>query len=679
MQFKYRSEIDGLRFIAVIPVILYHAGFSLFSGGFIGVDVFFVISGYLITTIILNELSNKTFSLKKFYERRARRILPALIFVILVSTVLSFVFLTRTELGNYFKSLNAALFFYSNFYFWKTSPYFKSESDLEPLLHTWSLSIEEQFYIFFPIFLIFFFVFLRKYLFIFFVISFFFSLILCQVFAIKTGGNLNFYFSISRGWELFLGAICAYLLKYQKISFSKIINNILSLLGMALIIFSIFIFSKDTLYPSFYTLFPTAGTALIVLYADKNTLVKKFLSIKVFVGIGLISYSIYLWHQPLLAFGRVYFQNFSNEKKLIILFFSLLLSIFSYYFIEKKFREKSIIKKKNFLKLTFVSIIILFIFSNLNIIFFKKNSTENYLAKLLLKSNAVYSTRLNEREFAKNRILLENYKPKILIIGSSRLMQTSNDMFNKEFFNASVSGASIEDQIAITGMALEKFQLEKIILGADPWLFNKFNNQNRWKHISKEYFLTKENILKSKLKSSILSNQKVSLTFNFYEKILDKIYLFLNLRDLNYDNILKGNEANQKTIILKNGSRILSELEFKNKKLSTVEIKYSMEPFEFSSENYEIYKNFLNYLTSVHKKEIILTMSPYHLPSYELTVKKMPYYLDLEKKIREFAKIKNVKVVGSFNSSLTNCFENEFFDYMHPKNSCLKKIIANLN
>ena len=154
MKIKYRGEIDGLRALAVFPVVFFHAGFNLFNGGFVGVDIFLVISGYLITSIILRELEDNTFSLTHFYERRARRILPALFLVIFVTSLLSFVFLTRSELGSYFKSVNATLLLYSNFYFWKTVPYFQSESDLEPLLHTWSISIEEQFYIIFPILLI---------------------------------------------------------------------------------------------------------------------------------------------------------------------------------------------------------------------------------------------------------------------------------------------------------------------------------------------------------------------------------------------------------------------------------------------------------------------------------------------------------------------------------------------
>tara|TARA_A100001015_G_scaffold49848_1_gene54971 strand:+ start:50 stop:574 length:525 start_codon:yes stop_codon:yes gene_type:complete len=162
MELKYRSEIDGLRALAVFPVVFFHAEFELFRGGYVGVDIFFVISGYLITSLILKDIKNNNFSLLNFYERRARRILPALFLIFFFISILSFLFLTRSELSGYFKSLISSLFFYSNFYFWKASPYFESTADSQPLLHTWSLSIEEQFYIFFPLVLILAYQFLKK-------------------------------------------------------------------------------------------------------------------------------------------------------------------------------------------------------------------------------------------------------------------------------------------------------------------------------------------------------------------------------------------------------------------------------------------------------------------------------------------------------------------------------------
>ena len=247
MTITYRPEIDGLRALAVLPVIFFHAGFDFFSGGFIGVDVFFVISGYLITTIIIGELNNNTFSLKRFYERRARRIFPALIFVILIFSIISFIFLTRIELGNYFKSVIATLLFFSNFYFYKTTPYFQSESDLEPLLHTWSLSIEEQFYVIFPIILLLFHKFFKRYIFVMFIFVFVVSIIICQFLAFKSSGILNFYFTLSRVWELALGAICANIIMQKNYFSSTLVKNLLSTTGVVLIMFSIF-FLVDKLY-----------------------------------------------------------------------------------------------------------------------------------------------------------------------------------------------------------------------------------------------------------------------------------------------------------------------------------------------------------------------------------------------------------------------------------------------
>jgi len=386
MIIKYRSEIDGLRALAVIPVIFFHAGFSFFSGGFVGVDVFFVISGYLITTIIIKELNNDTFSIKRFYERRARRILPALIFVILISSIISFIFLTRIELGSYFKSVIATLLFFSNFYFYKTTPYFRSESDLEPLLHTWSLSIEEQFYIIFPITLLLFHKFFKRYIFLMLAFGFVASLFICQFLALKTGGTLNFYFTFSRAWELALGAICAHTLIYKDLSYSTLIKNFLSTIGIILIVFSIFFFSRQTVFPSFYTLVPTIGTSLIILFADKDTFINKILSIKFLVSIGLISYSLYLWHQPLLAFGRIFFDDLSIINKLTLIFLSILMSIISYFLIEKIFRDKNKMNFKTFFRTGYITSIFLILFSYTSYDFFlSKNSTEAIFGKIISK------------------------------------------------------------------------------------------------------------------------------------------------------------------------------------------------------------------------------------------------------------------------------------------------------
>ena len=680
MKNNYRSEIDGLRALAVLPVIFFHAGFDIFSGGFIGVDIFFVISGYLITAIILKELTDKTFSLKNFLERRARRILPVLIFLILISSILAFIFLSRNELLSYFKSVNSTLFFYSNFYFWKTSPYFESESELEPLLHTWSLSIEEQFYIIFPIILLIFFKYFSKYVIHFFIFIFISSILVSQYLALNTGGTLNFYFTFSRAWELALGAICSYLIFYKKLTINLFKKNLLSIIGLALILFSIFYFSNSTPHPSFYSLFPTIGTALIILFADERSFIKKILSMNFFVYLGLISYSLYLWHQPLLAFGRIYFEDFSTLVKIALILVSLLLSIFSYHCIEKIFRNKNNINNRLFLKISFISIFVLFSFSQLNINFFTKNSTEVDLAKLLTKREAIYSAKIDERLFIKNRIKYENMNPKILIIGSSRVMQISNTDFDEQVLNLGVSGASIEDHIAITEMALEKFNVDKIFIGIDPWLFNKNNKQSRYKSISNEYLLSLENIQSMSKNNLILRSYNSQNEYSFYEKFLENLYDFFNLRKLNLE--IKEYEINNlaKDHILRDGKRVYGNLrkQEKLKKLKAKVIKYSMLNYKFSNENFNNYKNFIKYLVKVHQKKVILIMSPYHSPSYKLSIKEIPHYLIVEKKVQALGQDMNVRVIGSYNPNKIPCNDNEFYDYMHPKESCMNKIV-NLN
>lgn len=679
MIIKYRAEIDGLRALAVIPVIFFHAGFSFFSGGFVGVDVFFVISGYLITTIIIKELNNNTFSIKRFYERRARRILPALLLVILISSIISFVFLTRSELASYFKSVIATLLFFSNFYFYKTTPYFLSESDLEPLLHTWSLSIEEQFYIIFPILLLLFHNFFKKYIFLMLIFGFVASLFICQFLSLYTGGTLNFYFTFSRAWELALGAICAHILIYKNLSYSSLIKNLLSTIGIILIVFSIFFFSRQTVFPSFYTLVPTVGTSLIILFADRDTFINKILSIKFVVSIGLISYSLYLWHQPLLAFGRIFFNDLSTFKKLILIFLSVLMSIFSYFFIEKIFRDKNKIDFKFYFKTIAITSIFLVLFSHVIYNFFSsKNSTEANLAKLLVNKNAVYATKMDERKFIKNRIIYENLKPKILVIGSSRIMQISNDNFNKQILNLGVSGASVEDHIAITLMALEKFNVDTILLGADPWLFNDFANQIRWKSISEEYKNSLKSIQQKSKNFKVIENKYYKENYFFYEQFLEKLYNFLNIRKLDLE--IKANQIDNltKEVILRDGKRVVASKEIEGKIKANV-IEYSMYQYKFSDEYYEIYKSFIKHLTDVHNKEVVLVLPPYYLPSYKLSIQAKPFYIDLERKFKKLSKETNIKIIGSYDASSVSCDDDEFNDDMHPKDSCMKKITNSIN
>ena len=364
----YRREIDGLRAVAVLPVILFHAGFPWFSGGFVGVDVFFVISGYLITTILLKELSEGEFSIVKFYERRARRILPALFFVVLCCIPFAWAWLLTQDLKNFSQALVAISLFSSNALFWIKSGYFEPEADENPLLHTWSLAVEEQFYIFFPILLLSLWRFGNRRLLNIIIILSCLSLVLAE-YGWRNYPSANFFLLPARAWELGVGAICAFLLFDRSLKG----NSILSILGLGMIGVSIIFFDEKTPFPSIFTLVPVVGTAFIIMFGHNN-FVANFLSKRVLVGIGLISFSAYLWHQPLFAFTRIRSATEPGWLTIIVLCFaSLLLAALTWKFVEQPFRAK----KSRFSK----SRRDIFVFSSVGIIIFTSLGTYGHFNK----------------------------------------------------------------------------------------------------------------------------------------------------------------------------------------------------------------------------------------------------------------------------------------------------------
>lgn len=339
---KYRSEIDGLRAIAVLPVIFFHAGFSIFKGGFVGVDIFFVISGYLITSIILEEMQDNRFSLLNFYERRARRILPPLFFMMICCLPLAWAWLTPGNMKDFAQSLIAVSIFSSNILFWRESGYFDVAAELKPLLHTWSLSVEEQFYILFPLFLIVAWRLGLKFITMLLVIGFLSSLGLAQ-WAVYNKPSAAFFLLPTRGWEILLGAFCAFYLRKPYINHSRYLNEFMSSLGLVLIGISVFTFNTTTPMPSLYTLIPTIGAVFLIIFARAGTLIQNILSFKPLVVLGLISYSAYLWHQPLFVFARHqnYLEPLDQITIVLLIMLTFFLAYFSWLYIEKPFRDKT--------------------------------------------------------------------------------------------------------------------------------------------------------------------------------------------------------------------------------------------------------------------------------------------------------------------------------------------------
>lgn len=295
----FREDIDGLRAVAVLPVVLFHAGIPGFSGGFIGVDVFFVISGFLITGILLRSLDEGTYSIRHFYERRIKRILPALSLVLFVSTLVALIVYLPETLKNYGKSLASVSVFGSNFFFWKSIGYFAERPDTQPLLHTWSLAVEEQFYIFYPLLLWILArraIDVRRALLVVGAIS-----LALSIYAMGGHKGANFYLLPTRAWELMVGGVIA---ASPRFDLRSQLRNALAIVGILMIGACVALYTDKTPFPGAAAIPPVLGTALVVLSGhNRSNDGYALLRSPSLVVVGRASYSFYLWHFPALAFA----------------------------------------------------------------------------------------------------------------------------------------------------------------------------------------------------------------------------------------------------------------------------------------------------------------------------------------------------------------------------------------
>src|ERR1700690_1640793 len=290
---SYRPDIDGLRAVAIIAVVAFHARLTGFSGGFIGVDVFLVISGYLIGSLVYRDVSESRFSLLHFYERRAKRILPALLAVLFVCNLIAFVLLSPLELRGYCAQSFSAVTSTSNIYYWLRSNYFNPATALKPLLMTWSLGIEEQFYLLFPVGLFLLHKFVRRRVFLFITLACVLSFVVCEL-TVRAYPSAAFYLLPMRAWELGIGVLIAVyeVQRDRPARLGPAAANLLGCLGLALILVPVLAYTEGTRFPGFAALLPTAGTAFLI--HSRNSLVnRRFLASRPMVFVGLISYSWY--------------------------------------------------------------------------------------------------------------------------------------------------------------------------------------------------------------------------------------------------------------------------------------------------------------------------------------------------------------------------------------------------
>ncbi|VVP26146.1 hypothetical protein PS876_04092 [Pseudomonas fluorescens] len=342
---KYRRDIDGLRALAVISVVIFHAFPSLVPGGFVGVDVFFVISGFLIGTILLKSIDRGTFSFSDFYARRIRRIFPALTVVLISSWTIGKLILLPEEMTGLSKHVIAGAGFVANFALWYESGYFDTSAELKPLLHLWSLAIEEQFYLLFPIILwanwkiglsaI-------KTIFVIGAVSLGLNLYLIDI-----DPDATFYLLPTRAWELLAGTLLAWacLQPWWASGSEKrqLLNNVLSASGLALIVFAVFSIKASDHFPGWRAILPVLGSVLLIAAGPSSFINRKIFSTRVAVAIGLISFPLYLWHWPLLAFARIVQSETPNiEIRAAAVAASILFAWATYSVIEKPLRAGAI-------------------------------------------------------------------------------------------------------------------------------------------------------------------------------------------------------------------------------------------------------------------------------------------------------------------------------------------------
>lgn len=565
----YRADIDGLRAISIIAVLIYHLQFFyndylFLKGGFIGVDIFFVISGYLIGSIIFREYKEKSkLNIKNFYERRIRRIIPTLLIVLIFTSIAGWFLLLPTN--NFSISLydlsfqqNYSLSFISNFYFWTLSQrYGEPDSFLNPLLHTWSLSIEEQFYIVFPLVCLFLFKFMKKKISIILISFFFISLIANHIFSLKYI-SFVFYMLPFRAWEIISGIYIAYRHTFYKRNINDDnLSSFLIFLGLCLIIFSFFfysdqsnrIFGQSFVHPSIYSVLPIIGTCLIIFYGNKNKTIIKFLSNKFFVFIGLISYSLYLWHYPIIVFSKIMFDFNNPLVKLSIIFISLFLSILSYFFIETKLRNKKIISFKKFNYIILPTIFGIIIFNYLSI---QSNGYKHRLKLSDLQKEQILNKKINFNYLSPNN----NKKKNILIVGNSHakdfyraisknidlsskynfmLMHTQIDCFESSIkMNRNTCARTIERHKSKFNY-YKAFKESEIVILKTRWMIRDLNSiettiEYLLKNKKKTILISSNPEFKTKNAFALKINEKENLSLLkkiYYKKlpIIDKFFL----------------------------------------------------------------------------------------------------------------------------------------------------------
>lgn len=583
---NYRKDIDALRGLSIIAVVLYHSKLEInnkeiFSGGFLGVDIFFIITGYLITALLLKEFkANNTIEILNFYQRRIKRLIPTLVVVLSFATFLAFLILDPERLKAFSESIFASLTFTANAYFHYFGNFYEWRGNLEtPLLHLWSLGIEEQFYILYPLFLLFSLKYFKKYFLILIILGLTISLSFAE-YASSSHKMFSFYMLPSRAWEILVGALIAYYIIEKKFHFEikKFSADVIYLISFSVILICIFTFKLEEIkHPSTITMLPLiAGSIIILIGENKNkSFFYNFFSNKFLIYFGKISYSLYLWHFLFFAIFRNSFFEETVISVIIVILISILFSIWSYNYIEKKHRDKLFDFNKT---VKFITIFIVLIISmNTFFLIDKKLIYEKFdidgVHLVESKDHEIISKYIKKN---RKKSFKSDDKIKVLIIGNChadfsymylRFAQDKDKFKNYEFLLFPMIGGGRVDVLEFEKIIDKKYNVytnANIILFSTRWRDEDFVSlqkiTNKIKKDNKKIILF-ENIPEFNYSRSKFGLKKIFLT-NYKKKIIEKKSTdlsekeVLNLKKIYFKQYIENKDLIKTNLFLENFAKM---------------------------------------------------------------------------------------------------------------------------
>lgn len=674
----YDIGLDGLRGISVIAVLLFHLEVPGFEGGYLGVDIFFVISGYLITGIIMAEIQAGRLSYKKFLTRRAKRLLPALFLVTLVTSIVAWLSYEPGQLSSFGNSVLGVATYTSNFVFMLGSGYFEQSSASTPLLHTWSLGVEEQFYVIFPLLLIL--LAKRGNKFVLWggiglaSISLVSWIVLRETEIYPTLANWSFFLFPMRAWELGFGAILALIYtQIQSVSNLKKMSGPMAWLGFALILVSFILGSThpDKGVPSLVA----ALGAICIIGFHHGTSLDRLLTAPTLVRLGLLSYGLYLWHYPIISFTKFHSgQEILNlNLQLTVVVLTVVLAYLSLRFLENPVRHShwgsnhSIALGSGF--------VVLIASTGL----FAKAPNWEYpvetrAADILEVNEWTYFENMDEGRFQLERLSGNlGFDPDTLVLGSSRIMQLGSVELERNVLNLSISGARLNELVVLGMEGAKRTEVGSVIIGTDPWILNSnFPVSRRFSTIPD----MSEYLFQSTPTHKEDSNRTAGLAPSAQK---GPIYEFHQKTSLSRSQIPTKREPELVAKKSRDGSHIygLGSIS-KDYEPDIQDLSYAeMDNFSPSEVGKNQLIDFITYLQGLDLS-VSLLMSPYHTDLYESIRDTNHGIIIAEHMILETGLKTGAEVIGSYDPSLSGCKSSEFYDGMHPKSECMAKVVSGI-